>query len=71
MAARADVIRDKFEKLGSIFLAAFSLAFAVVLYADGMEGAQLVGSLLAVLASLALAVTVRVWPDPKRVEARD
>jgi hypothetical protein len=65
------VNREKFEKLGSIFLAVFSMAFALVLYADGMEGAQLLGSVLAVLASLALAVTVRVWPYPQRIELRD
>jgi hypothetical protein len=65
------VNREKFEKLGSIFLAVFSVAFALVLYADGMEGAQLLGSVLAVLASLALAVTVRVWPYPQRIELRD
>jgi hypothetical protein len=65
------VIREKFEKLGSIFLAAFSIGLAVVMAADGLEGAQLFGSLVAVLASTALAVTVRVWPRDGEAEVGD
>ncbi|MDE2487063.1 MAG: hypothetical protein KGO51_06670 [Alphaproteobacteria bacterium] len=65
------MIREKLEKLGSLFLAVFSLGLAVVMAADGLEGRQLFGSLIAVLASMTLAVTVRAWPRPAKVEVRD
>lgn len=65
------MIREKLEKLGSLFLAVFSLGLAVVMAADGLEGRQLFGSLIAVLASMTLAVTVRVWPRPTKVQVRD
>jgi drug/metabolite transporter (DMT)-like permease len=64
----SDVIREKFEKLGSLFLVVFSIGLAVVLAADGMERVQWLGSVLAVAGSMTLAITVRAWP--KAVEAR-
>jgi hypothetical protein len=36
-----------------------------------MEGAQLFGALLAVTASMALAITVRAWPKPEKVRIED
>jgi hypothetical protein len=65
------VIREKFEKLGSIFLAVFSTGLAALLAADGMEPAQRYGAALAVFASLTLALTVRAWPKRAAAKARD
>ncbi|THD78816.1 MAG: hypothetical protein E7812_10605 [Phenylobacterium sp.] len=65
------MIRDKFEKLGSIFLVVFSTVLAAVLAADGMEPGQWFGSALAVMASISLALTVRAWPHPVRAEQRE
>ena len=64
------VIRDQFEKLGSIFLVVFSTVFAAVLAADGMEPGQWFGSALAVMASISLALTVRAWPHPAEAQGR-
>jgi hypothetical protein len=65
------VIREKFEKLGSIFLVVFTTGLAVVLAADGMERGQWFGSLLAIVASMTLAVTVRAWPKEVAARIRD
>jgi len=65
------VSREKFEKLGSIFLVVFTTGLALLFAADGMEGVQLFGSLLAVTASMALAITVRAWPKPEKVRIED
>lgn len=65
------MVREKFEKLGSIFLMVFSTGLALVLAADGMERSQWFGSALAVAASAALAITVRAWPKPEKVRIED
>ena len=62
--------REKTEKLGSLFLAVFSAGLAAQLAADGMETAQWLGATAAVLGSVAMAVTVRLWPQPQVAEAR-
>lgn len=65
------MIREKFEKLGSLFLAVFSTGLALVMAADGLERTQLFGSVVAVAASTVLAITVRVWPRPANADLRD
>jgi len=64
------MIPEKAEKLGSIFLAVFAIGLAAVIAADGMEPLQKLGAALAVVASMSLAVAVRVWrqPEAKRVK---
>lgn len=61
--------REKTEKLGSIFLAVFSLGLAAQLAADGMAPGQWLGAAAAVLGSVAMAVAVRMWPQPQTAEA--
>jgi hypothetical protein len=65
------MIPEKAERLGSIFLAVFATGLAAVMAIDGMEPMQKLGAGLAVVASMSLAVAVRVWrqPEPKRVKA--
>jgi hypothetical protein len=62
--------RAKVEKLGSLFLAVFSVGLSAVLYADGFEPKQWFGATLAIAASLVLAITVRVWPKPEPIRVR-
>ena len=64
------MIRDRAEKLGSLFLAVFSTGLALLL-APQMTLTQRVGALIAVSASLALTVIVRRWPAAAQVAARD
>jgi hypothetical protein len=61
---------EKAEKLGSLFLAVFATGYAAVLAADGMDPGRWPHALVAILASLALAITVRVWPRPEPVKAK-
>jgi hypothetical protein len=61
--------REQAEKLGSLFLAVFSLGLAAVLAADGMAPAQWFGAAAAVLGSLTMAAAVRLWPRPQVAEA--
>lgn len=62
------MIRDRVEKLGSIFLVVFATLLALLFAADGMGRTQQIGALLAVSASMALAFAVRVWPHPSAAE---
>ena len=64
------MIRDRAEKLGSLFLAVFSTGLALLL-GPQMTLSQRLGALAAVSASLALTVIVRRWPAAARVAARD
>lgn len=61
--------RETLEKLGTLFLAVFSTGLALLMATD-MAPAQRIGAVVAVAASLGLALLVRVWPSPapKRVE---
>jgi hypothetical protein len=61
--------REKTEKLGSLFLAVFSVGLATQLAHDGMATTQWLGAAAAVLGSIATAVAVRVWPQPQLAEA--
>jgi hypothetical protein len=63
------MLREKTEKLGSIFLAVFAIGLAILMAADGMQPMQKLGAALAVTASMALAVAVRVWPQPTLAKA--
>jgi hypothetical protein len=67
---RLPMIPQKAEKLGSIFLATFATGLAAVIAADGMEPPQKLGAALAVTASAALAVAVRVWPQREPVKVK-
>jgi hypothetical protein len=60
--------REKTEKLGSLFLAVFSVGFAAQLAHDGMATGQWLGAGAAVLGSIAMAVAVRIWPQPQLAE---
>jgi hypothetical protein len=62
--------RDRIEKLGTLFLAVFSTALAAQLVSTGIMEApiQWAGAVAAVLGSITIAVLVRVWPQPARVE---
>ena len=61
---------EKAEKLGSLFLAVFALGYAALLAADGMEAERWPYAIVAVFASVTLAIAVRVWPrrEAARVE---
>lgn len=61
--------REKIEKLGSLFITVFSTGLALQLASAGMEPRQWPGAAVAVAGSLALAFTVRAWPDPKTAPA--
>ncbi len=56
------MMRHKAEKLGSIFLAVFSIGLSVQLALDGMEPTQWIGATMAVAGSLGLVWAVRAWP---------
>jgi hypothetical protein len=60
--------RETIEKLGSLFLAVFSIGLALVM-ASQMDLSQRIGALVAVSGSLALAALVRKWPHPVKVES--
>jgi hypothetical protein len=62
--------RHNAEKLGTLFLAIFSVGLAVQLALDGMAPVQWLGASLAVTGSLALAWTVRAWPQPAEAVRR-
>lgn len=62
--------RAQFEKLGTLFLAIFSSGLTLQLATDGMSPAQWAGGLAAVAGSLALAATVRLWPEPIQAQAK-
>lgn len=65
---------DKAEKLGSLFLAVFSVGLTAQLASVGMlHGVQWIGAGLASLGSVAIAVAVRVWPrhEPLPIWLRD
>jgi hypothetical protein len=54
---------DRMEKLGSLFLVIFSTGLAAQLAIDGaLESSEWLGAAAAVLGSISVAVTVRVWP---------
>jgi hypothetical protein len=62
---------DRAEKLATLFLAIFSTALAAQLAVDGaLRGQGLAGAAVACLGSVALAVAVRVWPQPAAAAAR-
>jgi hypothetical protein len=61
---------EKAEKLGSLFLAIFSLGYAALLVADGMDPERWPHAIVAVLASVSLAIAVRVWPRREAVKAK-
>lgn len=62
--------RETIEKLGSLFLAVFSTGLALVLAAE-MQPFARIGAMVAIAASLGLALIVRTWPaEPAKAKAR-
>jgi hypothetical protein len=62
------MIRDRAEKLGSLFLATFTTGLALLLEPQ-MGPMQRLWAVAAVAGSLALTVIVRRWPAPEPVKA--
>lgn len=65
--------RDRIEKLGTLFLAVFSIALSAQLLSTGIleAPAQWAGAVAAVLGSITIAVVVRVWPQPAQAKVQD
>ena len=61
---------EKAEKLGSLFLAVFSVGYAALLIADGVGPERWPEAIVAVFASVSLAIAVRVWPRREAVRVK-
>jgi len=64
------MIRERAEKLATLFLALFSTGLALQMASVGaLHSTAWFGAVIAILGSVGLAVGVRLWPQPTRAEA--